>query len=123
MVMEIIVGAIALVFAILTVFCILTLHDSRKTMKKADRVLGDMHKSLEQLSKSGLELIENANRLTLDIHKKSEALNVIFRHLHLMKPRAEDSYEKIGQIIEFVSGGVQLFSKLKDEIKHYVKSR
>jgi len=123
MVMEIIVGVIALTLAILSVFCILSLHDTRKTLKKTDRLLLDLDKSLQHLTEKGLELMDNANKLTLDIQKKSEALNVLFRHLHLMKPRPEESLQKIGQIIDFVSGGVNLFIKLKDEIKHYAKSR
>ena len=71
MIMQIIVGAIALAFIVLVVFLIRTLVSLRKTLKKVDRVLQDAHKSLEPVS----ELIHNASKLTADIRKKSEGFD------------------------------------------------
>ncbi|MBI2743531.1 MAG: DUF948 domain-containing protein [Chlamydiales bacterium] len=126
MIMEIIVGAIALTFALLVVFLILTLQDTRKTLKKTDRILTDLHKTLEAISEPSAELIHNVNKLTLDIKKKSEGLDVVFRPLYAMKKEAaegKNSYEKISEIVGCIADGIRLFSRVKDEIKDYVKSR
>jgi uncharacterized protein DUF948 len=125
MIMEIIVGIIGLAFVVLVIFLILTLQTSRKTMKKADRVLSDLHKTMEGVSESSLDLIHNANKLTLDIRKKSEALDILFRPLYLIKREKteEKDREKTSEIIECVLDAVHLFSKIKDGIKGYVKSR
>ena len=50
MIMEIIVGVIALAFVVLVIFLILTLQTTRKTLKRTDRVLVDVQKNLEELS-------------------------------------------------------------------------
>jgi hypothetical protein len=56
----------------------------------------------------------------MDVKKKSEALDVIFRPLYcLKKERSEEptGYKKISEILELVIEGVQLFSKIKKEMK------
>jgi preprotein translocase subunit YajC len=124
--MEIIVGVIALTFVVAVIFLILTLQDLRKTTKKTDRFLTDMHKTLEVISESGSHLINNANKLTLDIKKKSESLDILFRPLHLInkdKSEEKNTYEKASGIMECIAESVLLFVKIKDEIKEYVKSK
>lgn len=119
MIMEIIVGSIALLFAILVGFLIFALQDARKMIKKTDRILGEMHKTLETVSEAGLNLMHNVNKLTLDIHKKSEALDVLFHPLHAKNSK----FEKILEIASYVADGVRVFNKIKEEVKEYVKSR
>ncbi len=121
--MEIIVGVIALAFLILVVFMIIALQDMRKTMKKADRTLADMHKTLEMVSEDGKHLIQNANKLTAGLNKKSEALDVIFNPLQAFKKGDKNSSETIAEIIECIAIGIRLFNKVREEIKNYVKSR
>jgi uncharacterized protein YoxC len=118
--MEVIVGVIALAFVVLVVFLILTLQSTRQTMKKADRVLTDLHKTLTAVSDEGVALIHNANKLTLDIKKKSEALDCLFKPFYAVKKeRGEEKsgVEKISEIIQCVAEGIRLFSKIKSEMK------
>lgn len=118
--MEIIVGAIAVAFAALVIFLILTLQDTRKTLKKTDRILTDIHKTLEAISEPSADLIQSVNKLTLDIKKKSEGIDVLFRPLYAMKeePRRERSVaNEIPEVIALVAEGVRLFGKIKSEFK------
>lgn len=123
MIIEIIVGVIALAFVVLVVFLILALQDTRKTLKKVDRTLSDVHKTLEVVSDEGKHLMHNANKLTLGLNKKSEALDVLFNPLLSLKKADDGNGESIAVIMEYVAVGIRLFSKIREEIKHYVKSR
>lgn len=125
MTMEIIMGVIALAFVILVVFAILALQASRKTKKKVDRVLMELQKTLEIVSDDGLELIHNTNKLTLDLKKKSEALDVLFRPFYSKKEKSHEreGSENVSEMIDCVVDGVRLFKKIKERIENYVKSR
>ncbi len=122
MVMEIIIGVIALTFVVLVVFLIMTLQSTRKTLKRTDRVLMEVHKNLEAISEVSVELLQNVNKLTLDIKKKSESLDVFFRPLHHMKKEDKDISDVISDIAESTAGIIRLFNHLKEGIKRYVKS-
>lgn len=118
--MELIVGIIAVAFVALVVFTIIALQNLCKTMKKADRTLAEVHKVLDTLSGPGLELTHNANKLIVDVKKKSEALDVLFRPLYALRREKSDpknKYEKVSEVMEFVAEGVRLFSIIKDDIK------
>jgi len=120
MIMEIIVGVIGISFVLLVVFSIVTLQRLRKVIKKTDRVLTEAHYLLYTLSEPSTELIHNANRLLLDIKKKSEGLDVIFRPLYDLKKEKSEGHkgvEKICDLLECVVAGIQLFSKIKNEMK------
>lgn len=120
MVMELIVGVIALAFVALVVFTIIALQNLGKTMKKADRTLAEVHKVLDALSGPGVELTQNANKLVADVKKKAEALDFFFRPLYALKkekPDPKNKYEKISEVMEFVAEGVRLFSLIKDDKK------
>src|ERR1700722_13967076 len=116
--MEIIVGAIALAFVVLVVFLILTLQDTRKTLKKTDRILTDIHKTLDAISEPSVHLIQSVNKLTLDMKKKSEGLDVFFHPLYAMKgePSHKKGSDKLSEIIECVADAIRLFQKVKNEI-------
>ncbi len=118
MIMEIIVGAIALAFVVLVVFLILTLQDTRKTLKKTDRILTDIHKTLEGIAEPSAHLIHSIDKLTLDIKKKAEGLDVLFHPLYAMKEGSghKKGSDKLSEIVECVADGIRLFQKVKKEI-------
>lgn len=119
MIIEIIVGVAVLAFVILVIFLILALRDARRTLKKADRILGDVHKVLEALAEPSAHLIHNVNKLTLDIKKKSDGIDVLFRPLYGMrKGDREDSeeHDSLSEIIGCIGGVIQLFRKIKKEV-------
>jgi uncharacterized protein YoxC len=120
MIIEIIVGAIGASFVVLVIFLIMTLYRLRKVMKKTDRVLTEAHHLLHTLSEPSVELIHNTNKLVVDVKKKSEGLDVIFRPLYdLKKERSEGSkgFEKICDLLECAIEGARLFIKIKNERK------
>lgn len=115
--MEIIAGVVAIAFVLLVVFLIITLQKLRKVIKKTDRVLSEVHRVLRDFSEPGVELIDNTNKLILDVKKKSEGLDVIFRPLYTYKKEGHKGYEKICDLLGCVAEGVRLFSKIKNEMK------
>jgi uncharacterized protein YoxC len=117
MIIEIIVGIIAIAFVLLVIFSIITLHRLRKVMKKTDRVLTDAHHLLHALSEPSVELVHNTNKLVVDIKKKSEGLDVLFRPLYGLKKEKTEAHEKLSGLLECVIEGVQLFQKIKNEMK------
>ncbi len=110
MIMQIIIGVIALAFVVLVIFAILALQDLRKALKKTDKVLTDVHKALGPVSEASVDLLHNVNKL---IHPRS-------REHHADGKRDN---EKISEIIECVADGVRLFNKIKDGIKAYGRAR
>lgn len=122
MYIEISVGVIALAFVALVVFLIMTLVQTKKTLKTVDA-------QLKELSTASTELIENVNALTEDIQEKSEALDVVFRPLRAFKERLDEqaspqtSCDKIADIMENVAKGIVLFGKIKEELNQYVRSK
>lgn len=126
MIMEIIIGAIAVAFVVLVVFLSRTLAALFKTLKRVDRVLADAHKMLESVSEESAHLLHNSNRLVLDIKKKSEGLDIFFHPLYEMKKEAhspvdKNGYEKASRIIDYVADGVRLFSKIREDVKKHGK--
>lgn len=119
MIMEIIAGVAALAFVILVIFLIVTLRDTRKTLKKTDRILSDAHKVLEGISEPAEHLVQSLNKLTLDIKKKSEGLDVLFRPLYGMRKGDHDGKEEhdsLCDIIECIGGAIRLIKKIKKEV-------
>jgi uncharacterized protein YoxC len=120
MILELIVGTIALACVILVVFLICIFQDVRRVLKKTDRVLSDLHKTLDAVSEPSAHLIHRLSDLTLDIKKKSEGLNILFHPLYVMsKERAEEKkgHNKLSEIMEFIGEAIRLFGKIKNEIK------
>lgn len=116
MVMEIIVGAIALAFAILVIFLCVALRDARRTIKKTDKILTDIHKTLETLTEPTTHLVHNLDKLALDLKKKSEGLEVLFHPLYAMHKKEKKGNEKISEILECVADAISLFQKIKNEL-------
>lgn len=123
MIMEIIVGAIALAFIVLVIFLIRNLVALSKTMKKVDRLLGDVHRTLEGVSEEGTHLLHNTNKLVLDIKRKSEGVDLLFHPLYEMKKESpsgkKNSYEKASTIIDYVADGVRLYSKIREDFRKH----
>lgn len=120
MIMEVIVGAIGIAFILLVVFSIITLQRLRKTVKKTDRVLTEIHYLLRSLSEPSVDLVHNANKLILDVKKKSEGLDVIFRPLYCLKKEKSErdtTFEKIIELVGCVAEGIQVCRKIKKEMK------
>lgn len=121
MIMEIIVGIIGITFAILATFCVINLQRLGKVLKKTDCLINEVHLTLRSLSGPSVMLIDNTNELISDVKKKSEALDLLFHPLYGIKKelssKRHKGLEKVCDLLEYVTQGIQLFSKIKDEIK------
>jgi hypothetical protein len=120
MIMEIIVGIIGIAFIVLVVFCVIALQRFRKVIKKTDYVLKEVHYLLHSITEPSVELIENTNKLVLDVKKKSEGLDVLFGPLYCLKKERSGGHkgcEKICDLLGYVAEGIQLFNKIKNEMK------
>jgi uncharacterized protein YoxC len=115
MIYEIIAGVAAVAFVILVIFLVLTLRDTRRTLKKADRILSDVHKALDAVAEPAEHLVQSLNKLTLDLKKKSEGLDVLFRPLYGMREGKEE-HDGLCNIVECVGGAIRLFKKIKKEV-------
>jgi hypothetical protein len=122
--MELIVGIIGSAIVILVIFLISTLVRARKTLKNADRVLRDIHHILNALTNPTLETIHHLNKLTMDVAKKSESLDILFRPLYAIKKEhvvPESGGGKFSHLIEYVAEGIRLFNKVRSEIREKSK--
>lgn len=118
MTIEIIFGLFGVCFAILVVFLIMTLLKLCKVLKKADRVLVEVQRLIHGISDPSIKLIHNSNKLVTDVQKKSEGLDVLFRPLYgIKKSKKSKGNDKIFGLLECAIEGVQLFSKIKSEMK------
>lgn len=120
MIMEIIVGVIGAAFVVLVVFLLLSLKKLNQTLKKADHILADVRHLLNDATDPAIDLLENTNALVLDIQKKSEGLDLLFRPLYSIKKAKSDpknGTEKVSELMEYVAEGVRLFGKIKNEMK------
>jgi uncharacterized protein YoxC len=118
--MEIIAAAVGSAFIVLVIFLIRALQRLCKLAKKAEHVLTEVQHVLYDISEPSIELIDNANKVVLDVKKKAEGLDVIFRPLYDLKKHRSDGhngFEKIGGLLEYIAQGIQIFSKIKNELK------
>jgi len=122
-IIEICVAAITLAFIVLVVFLVITLRRSCLTLKKTKQVLVKIEHDLDHLTVESLKLIKNTNELTIDIKKKSEALNFLFRPLFHLNKKAEHSShpenaaDKTAEILRYLSSGVELFNKIRGDTR------
>ena len=130
MLVEISLAIIALVFVAMLIVIFPLITESRKTMKKMNSFLGELQKDIRDFSAEGLDLVENVNKLTIDLKRKSEDLNVIFRPLHIWRkeksdlhPAKKGNVEKLAQLLEIVAEGMPLFLQFKKGIKNFAKSK
>ena len=113
-------AAACVTFIILSIFIITYLHSS---MKK-----------INQIHSEATELIRNLNNLTEDLQGKSKSCNFIFKLLNVFNKdhpckisetelRIQQLSENLAEIIDALGAGAELASKIKGEIKNYVKSK
>lgn len=122
MVIEICATLICVSFIALTIFVIATLLVSRKKLKRIE-------KETNNLSSRGLELIENLNELTEDLKRKSQSLDFLFHFIGSFNrkkstkpsPGKTKNREQIAEIIDLVSTGLDLFNRVKTDVKKYIK--
>lgn len=120
MIFEICVAVISFAFVMLVVFLIITLKNVTSNLKKTKQILNKLEHELVDMSGESVKLIKNANELTEDIKKKTESLNFLFRPLFKFnKEKSEDNehdnYEKVSNIMNYISQGILLFKKLKGD--------
>lgn len=128
MVMEVIVGAIAVAFVVLTIFLILALNKLRQTLKNTDRTMIDIRKKIDEIAEPSVKLIDHLNQLTKDIAKKSEVLDVFFTPFYSKKnskheERKESKNAMIVDSLNLLSDGVHLFNEVKNVVKSHRKKK
>ncbi|MFN4173841.1 MAG: DUF948 domain-containing protein [Parachlamydiaceae bacterium] len=118
MIIEISVAIIALSFAVLVVYLILTLNSVRKTLKNTDRTLLEFHHEFKGLSQSTQKVAEN-------VLSKAKSLDPIFHSLYeigsVAEKRAEnyrlsalkEKSESIEQIAQLAVIGLNLWNAYK----------
>ena len=117
MLLEIIVGIIGAAFIVLSIFIIITLQRFRKTAKKFDRILSDVDHLIRSVTNPSVELIDNANKLIVDVKKKSEGLDVLFHPLYSLKRVGKKMHvhqDTLDTVVDWVAIGVSLWKKLKN---------
>jgi len=120
MAMEIIVGLIGTAFVVWVIFMIITLHKVRKVAKKTDHVLSAVYHLLRSITEPSVDLIQHTDELVRDVKKKAEGLDVLFHPLYEMKKEKSEEpkgCKKICDLLEYVSEGIHLFNKIKNEMK------
>lgn len=120
MTIELIVGVIGIAFIVLVIFFIITLQGLRKTAERTEQTMKEAHHLLRELSEPTVELIENTNKLVEDVKKKCEALDVLFHPLNAFRNNRSEKpngLEKICCVLGFVEEGIQLYKKIKKEMK------
>jgi uncharacterized protein YoxC len=105
---------IALAFAVLTVFLVITLRQARKTLEST-------RKDLHHVSTEAIQMMKKIEELTSDIKSKSESLNFVFRPLKsLNKPKNEET-ETATEVMSWVTLSLILFEKIRAAAKHHAK--
>jgi uncharacterized protein YoxC len=114
------VGIVAIAFSMLVIFLFVTLNRLLRVIKKTDRVLTEASHLLRSISEPTVDLIENTNKLIVDVKKKSEGLDILFHPLYGLKkekPERSKSSERLYEILGCALEGIQLFNKIKKEMK------
>lgn len=114
MIMEITVGVIALAFMFLVIYLIIALRDVRKTLKKTQRLLTDLHQLLDAVSEPSKNIVHNVDKLTHDLRRKSEGLDILFSPLYALHKKQTEN--KISPLFECIGEAIRLFRKIKNEI-------
>lgn len=69
---------IALAFVALVFYLIKTLKEVQGSLKQLNTTMIHMKDQIDEVSKETTELLKNTNQITLDVQKKSKALDSIF---------------------------------------------
>lgn len=120
MIIEISISVIAAAFVLLVIFLIINLRTANLTIKKSKHLLTKLEHELSEASIEGVNLMKHLNALTLDVHKKVQSLDFIFRPLERFNEKSaktvsNDPFEKISQILGFIADGMVLIKKMKGE--------
>lgn len=133
MIIEISVGAIALAFVILVIYLILTLRQSCKTLTKTQHLISEVQKDIKAISVPSVELVGHINELTKDIQRKSKALDALVRPFLAIKQehaetshhhdkKSSNTFDKIAEIMEYLTYGIVLFNQIKEGVKRHGKN-
>lgn len=116
MVIEICILAVTIGFLILVVFLSMALMTFRKELKRVER-------NVAEVSAQALPLIHNANELTKDLKRKTDAFNFIFRVLNafnkevppptMAEMNARNTAETVVELIDLVKHTVALYKKIR----------
>jgi Na+-translocating ferredoxin:NAD+ oxidoreductase RnfC subunit len=120
MIIEISVAVIAGAFLLLSVFLVISLLNTNKTVKA-------LQKDIHHLSNETVKLVENTDEFVTDVKRKSQAMNFLFRPF-MNRERAhreERSHSKaedtVAAAIDWVVTGVDLLNQIKGYLKDHGK--
>lgn len=125
MIVEISVALIALAFLVFVIFAIDGIISSKKTLKAMNKVLHETKRDMDELTTESLKLIKNLNETAVSAKKSVHVIE------HLIRPfsdsKSEDKrnkdYDVVSEAVETIATGMALYHKIKEGIKHYVKTR
>lgn len=107
MLWEIGVIIIAVAFAVLTVFVVLTLRTVQETLKETNRTIKDLKEDVNEVTIEVRGLIRSTNQITMDVRSKMKTLDPLF-----------DSVENVGGALEGVTASIrQASASLRDNFK------
>lgn len=99
MIIKISVAIIALAFAALVVFLILTLRSAQESLNQVNETLTDVQKQLNQVSQEAITLIQSTNQVTADVNRKMKSLDTVF-----------ESIDQVGESVHQVTSSVKQVS-------------
>jgi uncharacterized protein YoxC len=112
------VSIIAVAFAILVYYLIITIIAMRKTLESVSVTLDGLQKQVDGITKESTELLHKTNYLADDIQKKSDALNSVF----LAAKDLGESMNRINQSFIRVSDAVsQKTNEQSEQVAQVVK--
>lgn len=118
MIIEVCIAVSTIAFVVLVIFLVMTLRNSCATLKKTKHTLTKVEGELKEISAESVILLKNVNDLTVDIKEKSESLNFLFTPLLKLshgKSHKTNTYEKLTEVINYVTDAVILLKKIKDK--------
>lgn len=95
---EISVAVIALAFAVLVVYLIVTLKAASRSLNQVQQTLVNLEKQVDDLSQESVKLIQTTNLLTEDVQKKVRSLDTLFQSANQVGDAVHEVTSSVKQV-------------------------
>lgn len=95
---EISVAVIALAFAVLVVYLVVTLRTASRSLNQVQQTLVHLEKQVNDLSQESVKLIQTTNLLTEDVHKKVRSLDTLFQSANQVGDAVHEVTSSVKQV-------------------------